>query len=164
MLISIIVLIFQSAQADVVPTATFNSNEIESITIQTDNDLSFHSKLELIDSAKDSIKMIYFIYNNDYTSSFITKKLIEAAERGVKVEILLDYMTNYSRLDFYSMVENQARLRSKKAGTKGKIEFRFYNRPSKSMILTAGLITTGCGSKLVSKDSRYDCSNAKLKN
>lgn len=159
----LLVLLFQTVHAEVKPTVSFDSNQIESLTIQTDNDLAFHSKLELIENAQKSIKMIYYIYNNDYTSAFFTEKLLQAVERGVRVEILLDYMTNYSRLDLYSMIERQASLRAFKAGSKGSLEFRFYGRPSKSMILTAGLMTMGCGSKLTSTKSPNECSNEKLR-
>ncbi|MCH2533844.1 MAG: hypothetical protein MK008_05335 [Bdellovibrionales bacterium] len=158
-----VVLFFQTLKAEVKPTVSFSADQIQSLTIQTDNDLAFHSKLELIENAQKSIKMVYYIYNNDYTSAFFTEKLLQAVERGVKVEILLDYMTNYSRLDLYSMIERQARIRAFKTGSKGSLEFRFYGRPSKSLILTAGLITTGCGSKLTSTESPNECSDAKLK-
>lgn len=159
----LLVFLFQAVHADVKPTVSFDSSEIKSLTIQTDNDLAFHSKLELIENAQKSIKMVYYIYNNDYTSAFFTEKLLQAVERGVKVEILLDYMTNYSRLDFYSMIEKQARLRAFKAGSKGSLEFRFYGRPSKSLILTAGLMTIGCGDKLTSTESPTECRDEKLK-
>ena len=68
----LLVFLFQAVHADVKPTVSFDSSEIKSLTIQTDNDLAFHSKLELIENAQKSIKMVYYIYNNDYTSAFFT--------------------------------------------------------------------------------------------
>lgn len=144
------------------PTVSFSGFEINELTIQTDNDFAFHSKLDLIQNAQNSIKMIYFIYNNDYTSAFLTEKLIEAAERGVRIEILIDYITNYSRLDFYEAIQDEAKKRAQANNTGGSIEFRFYNRPSKSMILTAAMLSIGCGENLASTKSPSACSDDKL--
>ena len=41
---------------EVAATAQFDSQDIDSLHIITDNDAAFHSKLQLIDSAKESIK------------------------------------------------------------------------------------------------------------
>lgn len=47
-------------------------------------------RLDLINRAKSSIDVEYFIYTPDMASKIFTKELIKAAKRGVKVRILLD--------------------------------------------------------------------------
>src|SRR5262245_55442391 len=56
------------------------------------NSSALNSKLELIDRATQSIDMAYFIYTADYSSSYLSQKLIAKAQSGVKVRILVDAM------------------------------------------------------------------------
>ncbi|MBL7688848.1 MAG: hypothetical protein JNJ49_12510, partial [Bdellovibrionaceae bacterium] len=72
---------------------------VESARVIVDNDAAFQSKLEAIRNAKSSIRMVYYIYSDDYSSSVLTEELIAAAKRGVNVKLLLDYHTNYKHLD-----------------------------------------------------------------
>ncbi len=105
----------------------------------TDNDESFRSKLKLVEGAQQSIDLLYFIYDDDYSSSVLTQALIDAARRGVKVRLLVDYSTNYRRLDWFSMMEEQGN-----AG-QGSLRVRFYNRPTKNIVQDAVYLTMGCG-------------------
>ena len=105
----------------------------------TDNDEAFASKVELVEGAKQSIDMLYFIYDDDYSSSVLTQALIDAARRGVKVRLLVDYSTNYRRLDWFSMMEQQGN------GGQGSLRVRFYNRPTKNIVQDAVYMTMGCG-------------------
>ncbi|MGF1683202.1 phospholipase D family protein [Photobacterium minamisatsumaniensis] len=50
------------------------------------------ARLALIDSAQQSIDLQYYIYSDDNTSSLLTYTLYQAAERGVRVRLLLDDM------------------------------------------------------------------------
>ncbi|WP_299019714.1 phospholipase D family protein [uncultured Photobacterium sp.] len=50
------------------------------------------ARLALIQSAESSIDLQYYIYRDDHTSSLMTWALYQAAERGVRVRILLDDM------------------------------------------------------------------------
>jgi len=52
---------------------------------------SFHRRLELIESAKESIALEFFIYNVDDASRLITQALIKKAREGVHVRILVDF-------------------------------------------------------------------------
>ncbi|GAB4011806.1 MAG: phospholipase D family protein [Bdellovibrio sp.] len=49
------------------------------------------ARLELIRSAEKTIEVEYFIFNNDAAGKFIANALVEAARRGVKVRVLVDY-------------------------------------------------------------------------
>ena len=120
----------------------------------TDNDDAFESKLEMIHDAQKSIDLNYYIYHNDYSSAVLSKALIDAARGGVQVRILLDYFTNYPRLDYFSMMEfygNQGI---------GSLTVRFYNRPTRNIIKDAVYLTLGC-SQVMSTPVLADCREAK---
>ncbi len=50
------------------------------------------ARIALIESAQHSLDLQYYIYRNDETSQLLTWRLYEAAERGVRVRLLLDDM------------------------------------------------------------------------
>jgi putative cardiolipin synthase len=52
---------------------------------------SFHRRLELIASAKQSIALEFFIYDVDDASRLLTQALIRKAREGVQVRILVDF-------------------------------------------------------------------------
>jgi phosphatidylserine/phosphatidylglycerophosphate/cardiolipin synthase-like enzyme len=105
----------------------------------TNNDQAFTSKLNMVKSARQSIDLAYYIYSDDYSSSALSYELIEAARRGVRVRMLLDYHTNYKHLDMFSMMQTYGNSGA------GSLEVRFYNRPTKNMIKDAVYLTLGCG-------------------
>ncbi len=127
---------------------------IEEARLITDNDDAFRSKLALIEDAQISIDAMYFIFSGDYSSSVLAEALIAAAKRGVRVRLLLDYHTNYKRLDLFSMMEKQGNTGS------GKLEVRFYNRPTRNIVMDAAYLTLGCGD--VEQRSEENCAGAKL--
>lgn len=50
------------------------------------------ARLALIESAQSSLDLQYYIYRDDETSQLLTWRLYQAAERGVRVRLLLDDM------------------------------------------------------------------------
>ena len=54
---------------------------------------AFIARLALIESANTSIDLQYYIYRNDDTGKLLIWHIIDAAERGVRVRILLDDLT-----------------------------------------------------------------------
>ncbi|MGR5484591.1 phospholipase D-like domain-containing protein [Vibrio alfacsensis] len=50
------------------------------------------ARIALIESAGKSLDLQYYIYRNDETSQLITWRLYEAAQRGVRIRLLLDDM------------------------------------------------------------------------
>lgn len=104
-----------------------------------DNDAAFSSKLALVTGATATIDAQYYIWSDDFSSSVLAEALIEAAKRGVHVRLLVDYHTNYSRLDLFSMLERRAR------GGSGSLEVRLYNRPTRNIVRDAVYLTLGCG-------------------
>ncbi|AZZ37883.1 hypothetical protein CIK05_14100 [Bdellovibrio sp. qaytius] len=115
-----------------------------------DNDAALDSKVNLIRSATRSIRMAYFIYADDDSSSIMTSELIKKAQAGVKVSLLVDFITNYSRIDFYQMMVQEGR---------GNIDVRFYNFPSVRIQRDAIYMTLPCPS--VTKPDSDTCKKSK---
>lgn len=104
----------------------------------TANDEAFLSKLELVEGATESIEAAYYIFADDYTSSAFARELINAARRGVRVRLLLDYSSTYKDLDLFSMLQAEGNK-----GT-GSLEVRFYNRPSRNIVMDAAYVSLRC--------------------
>jgi putative cardiolipin synthase len=56
-------------------------------------DYSYEVRLALIDQAVESLAIQYFIWEKDPTSRLMSDRVIQAADRGVQVRILLDDLT-----------------------------------------------------------------------
>ena len=50
------------------------------------------SRIALIDHAAHSLDLQYYIYHNDATGRLVTQHLLSAADRGVRVRLLLDHL------------------------------------------------------------------------
>lgn len=126
----------------------------ENAIVLTDNDDAFLHKLHMIENAKRSVDLAYFIFADDYSSSAMIKALIQAAQRGVRVRLLVDYHTNYKNLDMFSMMEHYGNKGS------GSLQVRFYNRPSKHIVKDAVYLTMGCG-EVMRGEGNQGCAQAK---
>lgn len=100
-----------------------------------DNDASFDKKLQMIKRATQEIRMVYFIYANDDSSSLINEALIQKAQSGVKVKLLVDFITNYKSLGLFQMLEREG---------KGNIKTYFYNFPGAQIVQDANYMTLPC--------------------
>jgi len=116
--------------------ASTSSLAIKTTEVITDNDQAFASKLALINEAKNEIDLAYYIFSDDHTSSILAQALIDAANRGVKIRLLLDYLSTYKDLDRLSYLQ--------KAGD-GNIQVKLYGRPSHNIVKDAVYLTLGCG-------------------
>lgn len=56
-------------------------------------DFSYEARLALVDHAVESLDIQYFIWEKDPTSRLFSRRVIHAADRGVRVRILLDDLT-----------------------------------------------------------------------
>src|SRR5512142_1833155 len=56
----------------------------------TDNSDALMSRVILADKATRSIDLQYYIYDNDPTARLVTEHLLAAADRGVRVRLLID--------------------------------------------------------------------------
>ena len=77
-------------------------------------------RLQMIRKARESIEVEYFCYNTDLTSKIFTQELVKAAQRGVKVRVLIDTAVNVFVFDEYYAKEMKA---------KG-IEVKYFNNAS----------------------------------
>jgi putative cardiolipin synthase len=114
------------------------SLEFSRAQVITENDVAFMSKLSMVESAASSIDLAYYIFADDYTSSALARELIAAAQRGVRVRLLVDYSSAYANLDMYSMLQAQGNTGS------GSLQVRFYNRPTRNMIMDAAYVSMRC--------------------
>ena len=66
----------------------------KNLTLHISGESGFLKKIDLIRRAKPgtTIDMAYFIFESDYTSSFLARELMRAAKKGVQVRILVDYV------------------------------------------------------------------------
>ncbi|MCB1887489.1 MAG: hypothetical protein KDH20_07770 [Rhodocyclaceae bacterium] len=99
------------------------------------NDHAFAAKLALVESATERLDLAYYIFSDDYSSSRLSQALIDAARRGVQVRLLVDYFSAYKDLDRFSWLEQEGQ---------GRIEVRFYNRPTREIVRDAAYLTTSC--------------------
>ncbi len=127
--------------------------KVQAARLITDNDAAFQSKLDVIRNASHSLDLIYYIYSDDYSSSVFTKALLDAARRGVKVRLLVDYSTNYQRLDMFSMMEDKGA---------GSLEVRLYGRPTRNIVQDAAYLTLGCGRQDPGAQASGQCGQEKL--
>src|SRR5262245_22796928 len=118
------------------------------------NDRAFRSKLSMIQDARSSIEAMYYIYTDDLSSSVLSEALLAAAQRGVRVRLLVDYHYNYPLLDHFTMLEERAR------GSRGSLEVRFYNRPTRNIVMDAAYLTSGCAG--AAAGAAPQCSPARL--
>jgi len=99
------------------------------------NDDAFAAKLKQVEQARESIDLAYYIFDDDYSTAALTQALIDAAKRGVKVRLLVDYFSGYKDLDRFSWLEQQGQ---------GRIAVRFYNRPTLEIVKDAAFLTLSC--------------------
>lgn len=92
-------------------------SEKNDLTQITNGVAALQLRLEMIRRAKKTIEVEYFIFNTDMAGKIISRELVEAAKRGVKVRILVDKSIAVFQLDKYY---------AKELGKHG-IEVRYYN-------------------------------------
>lgn len=125
--------------------------ELKNAKLIVDNNRAFQSKLEMIRAARSEIRLVYYIWSDDYTSSLLSTEVIAAARRGVKVKILVDFITNYERLDLFSYLESVGL---------GNIQVRFYGLPTATIQKGAVFQTLPCSKDPVK--SPEQCQSEKL--
>ncbi len=109
--------------------------QVAEARVVTDNDAAFITKLQVVEAATTSLDLAYYIFSDDYSSSRLSQALIDAAKRGVRVRLLVDYFQSYKDLDRFSWLEQQGG---------GRIEVRFYNRPTVEILKDAAFLTLSC--------------------
>ncbi|WP_341708382.1 phospholipase D family protein [Halopseudomonas sp.] len=102
------------------------------------------ARIRLIDMAEHSLDIQYYIYNTDTTGGLITEHLLKAADRGVRVRLLIDDVgasledVKVATVDLHPNIDvrlyNPLSLRSEwakifsKLGEFGRINYRMHNK------------------------------------
>jgi phosphatidylserine/phosphatidylglycerophosphate/cardiolipin synthase-like enzyme len=134
--------------------ASFSSSgnmRLANAKLITDNNRAFQSKLDIVRNAKHELRMVYYIYNEDFSSSVFNTEVIAAAGRGVKVSLLVDFITNYERLDLFNYLESVG---------KGNIQVHFYGVPTEAILRGAVYQTLPCSQEAVK--SPEQCQTEKM--
>ncbi len=93
------------------------NNQNNYLTILNSGIGSLEKRIQLIQNAKTSIEVEYFIFEKDLSGRIILQELVAAAKRGVSVRLLVDKSMPIVSLDKYdSQVLSQ-----------NGVELRFYN-------------------------------------
>lgn len=99
------------------PAAFAATQEDQRLTLLTSGISSIYKRLQLIESATQTIETEFYIYTNDQVGRIYTQALIRKARAGVRVRILVDHGYNNPNLNALD-----ATLLAQSG-----IELRFYN-------------------------------------
>jgi putative cardiolipin synthase len=89
-----------------------HSTEPHTLTHFDQGAASFHRRLELIQAAKQSIALEFFIYDVDESARLLTQALMRKAREGVQVRILVDFSAPVFQLKpAYAQVLREAGVR-----------------------------------------------------
>ena len=102
--------------AKIFDSAVLKHSDDSGFILPRDGDRALRERLHLADIAERSIDVQYYIWNNDMSGKLLAQKLIEAADRGVSVRILVD--------DFSVGERNELLLT---INSHGNIQIRVYN-------------------------------------
>lgn len=97
------------------------------VNILNMGDESLLARIHLFRIAKKTINIQTFIWQNDESGRYIMKELIAAAQRGVKVRLLIDYMGMTNDVDLISYFLSLS----------PNIEIKFYNPSSDTINASA---------------------------
>lgn len=92
-----------------------------------DGTMALYERIRMIREAKNSLELEYFIFSPDRSGRLVVSELVKAAQRGVKVRILVDKSIAVFALDEY-----YAKVLKEK-----NIELRYYNAASAIRLSTA---------------------------
>lgn len=121
--------------SEVASYASSQGMDLTKARVIKDNSESLQSKIEIIRGAKETLDLVYYIYSDDFSSSLFTTELIAAAKRKVQVNLLVDFITNYDRLDLFKYMEQ--------AGAPN-LKVKFYGMPTESIRRGAVYQTVPC--------------------
>jgi len=76
-------------------------------------DLALTARLHLIEAAEHSLDLQYFIWQNDYSGILLIEKLLQAADRGVRVRALIDDVKLIGLIDRVSALNQHPNIEVK---------------------------------------------------
>ena len=96
-------------------------SDVHKVKLLEDGLPSLQARIDLIKKAKKTIDIEYFIYNLDKAGKLFTGVLIDAANRGVKIRLLVDMNLTIFQLDNYIVHQINQLVKD------NMIEVRYYN-------------------------------------
>lgn len=109
----------QESETDIYPyrMTSYDKNDMQIIN---NGIAALYARIDMVRRATTSIDLEYFIFNPDSTGRIMFKELVKAAERGVKVRVLVDKSVAVFKLDeYYAQLFKEH-----------NIELRYYNAAS----------------------------------
>ena len=104
--------------------ASVSSTDISGFYLLDRSEEALRWRLALIDSATETIDLQYYLYHSDNTGMLLTSRLIAAADRGVRIRVIIDDMGTLAS------GKRQRELRDtlgKLMGAHPNISFRLFN-------------------------------------
>jgi putative cardiolipin synthase len=102
------------------PFLEVQENQGNKVMVIENGVAAFETRLQMIRRAQKNIEVEYFIYNTDVAGKIVSRELVAAAKRGVKVRVLIDKSIAVFQLNsFYAheLAENG-------------VEVKYYNTAS----------------------------------
>jgi cardiolipin synthase C len=107
--------------------------------VLTQNEDALEAKLAIIDGAQpgDQLDISYYIFSDDESGALYATRVVEAAKRGVKVRLMLDYLTNFGRYHYFKAMQDAA-------GGPQRLAIKFYNKPNARILQDVRFLVTPC--------------------
>ncbi|MBX3017347.1 MAG: hypothetical protein KF767_05620 [Bdellovibrionaceae bacterium] len=138
---------------EIVSVSSSGPLKTKGMKVLVDNDAAFDEKVNAIRSATagETVRLSYYIYSDDHSSSVLFKELIAAGQRGVKVKIFADLIMNYKYLDLFAYMNS---------ATRGNIQPRFFLSLSPKLVRDLSFLSRPCP-PIKGKVTASSCSDAK---
>jgi len=100
------------------PSSLENSvpGEMENTIIHLVGDSGFLKKISMIENAQQgtTISMAYFIFEDDFSSSYLAQKMMEAASRGVEIHLIVDYFMSEKYIPWLQFLSTNPQIKIKR--------------------------------------------------
>lgn len=123
---------------------------------------SLQERLNLIESAQQTIDLEYFIYRNDLSGKIVTQALIKKAREGVKIRMLLDYFMIGSEITpfiAHELIQNGIEVRYFNTAPSARLFKVQYRNHRKAIIVDSHIAITGgrnIGNEYFDLDPKYN--------
>ncbi|GLQ45933.1 phospholipase D family protein [Dyella lipolytica] len=94
-----------TASAQYVHAKTEQHPDESGFRLMTNSTNALMSRIALADHAKTSIDLQYYIFNNDATGRLVAQHLLAAADRGVRVRLLIDDIGVHNEIDMLDALD-----------------------------------------------------------
>lgn len=107
--------------SDFLKAASAGPMKLQRAELILDNDQAYIAKMNAVESARpgETVRMSYYIYTDDHSSSRLWKVVEKKARDGVKFKILADFIANTTSMELFRWLASLP-----------NVELRFYNAPS----------------------------------